>query len=820
MKTETYQITGMTCAACSRAVERAAGKQAGVSQAAVNLATERLTLTYDEAQLAPDALIKAIEKAGYGAEPIQTAKTITVPIGGMTCAACVRVIENKVGKLEGVSSVSVNLATEKATIVYEAEQVRLSQIKQKIRDLGYTPLEAETAAKADEDALKKEAEIKAMWRRFQLSTLFTVPLVYIAMGPMIPWLSWPVPGWMSPMNYPLVYGLICLALTVPVLLIGRRFYVTGFKALIHRAPNMDSLIAIGTSAAMAYSLYSLWQISQFDFKAVNHLYFETAAVILTLIQLGKTLETVSRGRTSEAIKRLMGLAPKTAMVMQGDVQVETPVEELETGDIILARPGERIAVDGEVVEGHTSIDESMLTGESIPVEKSVGDAVVGASLNKTGAILYRATRVGADTTLSQIIRLVEDAQGSKAPIARMADIISGYFVPVVFVIALLAAGGWLLAGETVTFAVTAFVAILVIACPCALGLATPTAIMVGTGKGAELGILVKSGEALETAHRINTVVFDKTGTLTEGRPDVTDVIPFGDFDADTVLSFAASAEYGSEHPLAEAILRHSADKGLPRLAAEGFQAVPGHGITVRVDGHQVLLGNKKLMDLNAVEVGSHTGTFDTLAEEGKTPMFLAVDGSAAGIVAAADVLKPSSREAVRRLHAMGIQVAMITGDHRKTAQAIAQSAGIDRVLAEVLPGDKAEEVKQLQAQGAVVAMVGDGINDAPALAQADVGIAIGSGTDVAMESADVVLMRSDLPDVVTAIQLSRATIRNIRQNLFWAFFYNIIGIPLAAGVLHIFGGPLLSPVFAAAAMSMSSVSVVSNALRLKGFRPK
>ncbi len=820
MKTETYKITGMTCAACSRAVERVSRKQPGVTEAAVNLATEKLTLTYDEAQFQPETLIQAIEKAGYGALQEQTAKTVTIPIEGMTCAACVRIIEVKVGKMPGVKSASVNLATEKAQIVYEPSQIRLSEIKQKIRDLGYTPLEAEALLKPDEDAAKKEKEIHSMWRRFMISAGFSIPLLYIAMGPMISWLAWPVPGWMNPMQYPLMYGLVSLALVIPVVINGHRFYTVGFKALLHRAPNMDSLIAMGTSAAVAYSLFSLWLISQGEFKAVNNLYFETAAVILTLIQLGKTLETVSRGRTSEAIKKLMGLAPKTAIVIQGDAQIEIPVEELETGDIILVRPGEKVAVDGEVVEGHTSIDESMLTGESIPVEKNIGDTVVGASLNKTGSILFKATRVGQDTTLSQIIRLVEQAQGSKAPIARLADIISGVFVPVVFAIAALTAIAWLLAGETVTFALTAFIAILVIACPCALGLATPTAIMVGTGKGAELGILVKSGEALETAHKINTVVFDKTGTLTKGTPEVTDIIALEGFTQDTVLQYAASAEFGSEHPLGESIVRKSDAAGLERLASEQFHAVPGHGIDVIVAADRVLLGNEKLMALHQVGIAPHIRTFESLAEAGKTPMYLAINGKPAGIIAAADVLKDSSPEAVKRLHAMGIQVVMITGDHRKTAQAIADIAGIDQVLAEVLPGDKAAEVKKLQSQGRVVAMVGDGINDAPALAQANVGIAIGSGTDVAMESADIVLMRSDLPDVVTAIQLSRSTIRNIKQNLFWAFFYNIIGIPLAAGILHIFGGPLLNPVFAAAAMSMSSVSVVSNALRLKTFKPR
>lgn len=820
MKTETYKITGMTCAACSRAVERATGKQPGVSEAVVNLATEKLSISYDESMLTPEALIQVIEKAGYGAVPEETAKTVIIPIEGMTCAACIRIIEVKVGKMTGVQSVAVNLATEKAQIIYEPELVRLSEIKQKIRDLGYTPLDAETRLQHDEDAQNKEREIKNMWRRFIISAVFSVPLLYIAMGPMLSWLAWPVPGWMAPMQYPLIYGLVSLVLVIPVVITGRRFYTVGFKAMLHGAPNMDSLIAMGTSAAVVYSLYSLWLITQGEFAAVNNLYFETAAVILTLIQLGKTLETVSRGKTSEAIKKLMGLAPKTAIVIQGDTQIEIPVEELEAGDIVLVRPGEKVAVDGEVVEGHTSIDESMLTGESMPVEKNVGDPVVGASLNKTGSILFKATRVGQDTTLSQIIRLVEQAQGSKAPIARMADIISGIFVPTVFGIAVVTAVAWLLAGETVTFALAAFIAILVIACPCALGLATPTAIMVGTGKGAEHGILVKSGEALETAHKINTIVFDKTGTLTKGTPEVTDIVAFEGFDQDTVLQYAASAEYGSEHPLGESIVRKSEAAGLGRLPSEKFQAVPGHGIEVTVAQQTVLLGNDKLMQKHQINISSYTESFEGLAEAGKTPMYLAIAGRAAGIIAAADVLKETSPAAVKRLHAMGIQVVMITGDHRKTAQAIAGIAGIDQVLAEVLPGDKAAEIKKLQEQGRVVAMVGDGINDAPALAQADVGLAIGSGTDVAMESADIVLMRSDLGDVVTAIQLSRATIRNIKQNLFWAFFYNIIGIPLAAGVLHLFGGPLLNPVFAAAAMSMSSVSVVTNALRLKTFRPK
>lgn len=720
--------------------------------------------------------------------------------------------------MPGVIKASVNLATERVQLEYDTDLVRMSEIRKKIKDLGYEPMELEAQDAPDLDLIKKEAHIKDMWRRFRLSTFFTAPLLYIAMGPMIPFYPLPIPGWLMPEDHPMVFAMVNLGLALPVIITGYRFYAVGFKALIRRAPNMDSLIAIGTSAAVAYSLYSMWLIQLGFHKAAHNLYFETAAVILTLIQLGKTLETVSRGRTSEAIKKLMGLAPKTAMVVIEGQYVETPVEELEIGDRILVRPGERVPVDGQVEDGHTSIDESMLTGESIPVEKNVGDKVVGASLNKTGSIVFKATRVGKDTTLAQIIRLVEEAQGSKAPIARMADIISGYFVPVVFAIAMAAAIAWLLAGETLTFATTTFVAVLVIACPCALGLATPTAIMVGTGRGAQLGVLIKSGEALETAHKVNAVVFDKTGTLTQGAPEVTDILAFSGFTSDQVLQIAASAEFGSEHPLADSIIRSCAAKGLETLTASGFQAIPGHGIKVTVRNSEVLLGNEQLMSSHNITIGGHIAAFHQLAEGGKTPMFLAVDRKPAGIIAAADILKPSSPDAVRKLRDLGIAVIMITGDHRKTAAAIAEKAGITRVLAEVLPGDKAEEIKRLQAQGLTVAMVGDGINDAPALAQADIGIAIGSGTDVAMESADVVLMKGDLNDVSTAIRLSRATLRNIRQNLFWAFIYNIIGIPLAAGILHIFGGPQLNPVFAAAAMSLSSVSVVTNALRLKRFK--
>ncbi|MDF2840930.1 MAG: copper-translocating P-type ATPase, partial [Clostridia bacterium] len=562
-----------------------------------------------------------------------------------------------------------------------------------------------------------------------------------------------------------------------------------------------------------------WRISIGYFEYVDDLYFETAGVIITLILLGKSLEAVSKGRTSEAIKKLMGLAPKTAVVIQDNKEIEIPIEEVEVGDIIVVKPGEKIPVDGEVVEGLTSIDESMLTGESMPVEKKAGDKVFAASINKNGSIKFKATKVGSDTALAQIIKLVEDAQGSKAPIAQMADIVSGYFVPIVFLIALVSAIVWLLAGQDAVFALKVFIAVLVIACPCALGLATPTAIMVGTGKGAEYGVLIKGGEALETTHKINTIVFDKTGTITEGRPEVTDIVTTEIIDEKLILQLAASAEKGSEHPLGEAIVRGAEKQGLEIKKLDSFNAIPGHGIEVSIDGKQMLLGNRRLMLDRGISLEKLEEQSDKLASEGKTPMYISIENNLAGIIAVADVVKESSAKAIEKLHKMGIEVAMITGDNRRTAEAIAKLVGIDRVLAEVLPQDKASEVKKLQAEGKKVAMVGDGINDAPALAQADIGIAIGSGTDVAMESADIVLMRSDLMDVPTAIQLSKSTIRNIKQNLFWAFAYNIAGIPIAAGVLYAFGGPLLNPVFAAAAMSMSSVSVLSNALRLKGFKP-
>ena len=819
MKKETIKITGMTCAACAARVEKVVSKMAGISDASVNFATENLSVEYDETETSRQKIDEAIEKAGYGTVEVTTINEVTIPIGGMTCASCSARVEKVLNKLEGVTAATVNLATEKATVHYDSQRVKLSAIKQAIEKAGYQALEIEKKTAVDEDKLRKEKEIRTLKTKLIVSASFGIPLLYLAMGAMIWWLRLPIPSFLEPMQYPLNYAIAQIILVVPIIIAGHRFYSVGFKAIIQRSPNMDSLIAMGTSAAILYSLYSVYQIGSGNFGAVEDLYFETAGVIITLILLGKYLEAVSKGKTSEAIKKLMGLAPKTAIVIRDGAEIETPIDEVEIDDVILVKPGGKIPVDGVVIEGNTAIDESMLTGESMPIDKKSGDMVYAASINKNGVIQFRATKIGGDTALAQIIKLVEDAQGSKAPIAQLADIVSSYFVPIVFVIAVLAFAGWYFTGHSFVFAMTIFISILVIACPCALGLATPTAIMVGTGKGAEYGILIKGGEALETTHLINTIVFDKTGTITEGKPEVTDIVTTAGVDRDWLLQIAASAEKGSEHPLGEAIVRGAEKERLEILTIDTFKAIPGYGIEVEVDGSRLLLGNRKMMDQNSISLITLEAESDRLAEEGKTPMYIAMNGQLSGIIAVADVVKASSKAAIAKLHEMGIEVAMITGDNKKTAAAIARLVGIDRVLAEVLPQDKSNEVKKLQSEGRKVAMVGDGINDAPALVQADIGIAIGSGTDVAMESADIVLMRSDLMDVPTAIKLSKSTIRNIKQNLVWAFGYNVAGIPIAAGLLYLFGGPLLNPIFAAAAMSLSSVSVLTNALRLKGFKP-
>lgn len=819
MKKQRLKISGMSCSACAARVEKVTSKLPGVLQSNINFASEKLDIEYDEKVVSLDEIKLAVKNAGYKAESDVIEKEITIPIGGMSCASCSQRVQKVLKDMDGVINASVNLATEKATIKYDISVVRIHQIKSAITKAGYTPLEIQNSNFVDEDKLRKEKNIKTLWKKFIVSACFAIPLLYLAMAPMISWANLPIPYFLQPMDYPLAYALVQIALVIPIIIAGNKFYTIGFKAIWHRAPNMDSLVAMGTTAAIVYSLISTAQIVAGSVLGTPNLYFETAGVIITLILLGKSLESVSKGKTSEAIKKLMGLAPKTAIVIQNGEEIVIPVEEVEVGDIIVVKPGEKIPVDGEIIEGHTSIDESMLTGESIPIEKKSGDKIYAASINGNGSVKFSATKVGSETVLSQIIKLVEDAQGSKAPIAQMADIISGYFVPIVFAIAIISALAWLISGQTLIFSLTIFILVLVIACPCALGLATPTAIMVGTGKGAENGVLIKSGVALEAAHKINTIVFDKTGTITEGKPEVTDIINVSDITREKLLQIAATAEKGSEHPLGEAIVRDARNKQLEFLPIKSFNAITGQGIQGEIDGDKILLGNKKLMSSKKVSVKDFELIFDELANEGKTPMYISINGKLSGVIAVADVVKSSSAKAIENLHKMGIEVAMITGDNKKTAQAIASQVGIDRVLANVMPQDKANEIKKLQKKGRIVSMVGDGINDAPALAQADIGIAIGSGTDIAIESADIVLIKNDLMDVCTAIKLSKSTIRNIKQNLFWAFGYNVLGIPVAAGILYLFGGPVLNPVFAATAMSLSSVSVLTNALRLKSFKP-
>ncbi len=738
-------------------------------------------------------------------------KTTTMQIKGMTCTACARASERAVKKLNGIADANVNFATEKLTLQFDDTQVSLADIKAAVKKAGYEAVELR--------AQEEEPTVEVQKQRLFIAIVFTIPILYSAMGMM---LSWPIPSWLAPMQYPLRFALLQLGLLIPVVIAGFRFYKVGYPALFRGSPNMDSLIALGTTAAILYSLFSLFQILRGDHMAVEHLYFESAAVIITLVLVGKTLEALAKGKTSEAIKKLIGLQPKTARVIREGKEEEVPISSLVTGATILVRPGEKIPVDGIILSGSTAVDESFLTGESLPVEKQAGDEVTGASLNKNGAITIQATRVGQDTVLAQIIRLMEQAQTDKAPIARLADQVSAYFVPIVIGIALLSALLWFIAGEGPVFSMTILISVLVIACPCALGLATPTAIMVGTGIGAQHGILIKSGEALEIAHKIDTVVFDKTGTITEGKPRLTDLRPLkaSSLSEQELLALAAGIEQLSEHPLGEAILAAAREQNLVLPEVTDVTALPGRGIRGNSGGRLLLLGNEALMAEASINIDEATKeASEALSAEGKTVMFLALNGTLQGILAVADTPKTESREAVAALHRMGLKVIMITGDHRKTAEAIARATGIDQVLAEVHPQHKAQAVQDLQKAGHRLAMVGDGINDAPALIQADVGIAMGSGTDVAIESADMVLMRSNPMDVVTAIELSRRTIRTIKQNLFWAFGYTVAGIPIAAGLLHLFGGPLLNPMIAAAAMSFSSVSVVTNALRLRTFKP-
>ena len=738
-------------------------------------------------------------------------------IEGMSCASCAMTIENAVSKIPGVDKASVNLATEIMTVEAN-DSVTPEDIAKVVDGVGYgaRPRGKSVEEELEEKNEKKEAHLREMKRNLTVSAIFAVPLLFIAMADMV---GIPMPAFLSPMQSPVSYALIQLALVLPIIWLGRRFFVDGFKALSKGHPNMDSLVALGTSAAFLYSLYGTYHVLEGHAHFAMNLYYESAGVILTLITLGKYFEDVSKGKTSMAIQTLVGLAPKMATVLRDGQEVEVPVEEVQVGDLIRVKPGEKVPVDGVVTEGNSTVDESMLTGESIPVSKSVGDEVIGASLNKTGSFILKATKIGKDTALSQIIQLVEQAQGSKAPIAKLADKVSGVFVPIVIVLALVSGLAWYFLGqESWVFALTITISVLVIACPCALGLATPTAIMVGTGKGAENGILLKSGEALEEANHVNMVVFDKTGTITNGTPVVTDVVTAENTDADALVRLAASLEVASEHPLGEAIVAKAKEQGATFDEVTNFEAIPGFGIKGHVGETLVFLGNEKWMRENGLANEAMNEKANRFAEQGKTPLYIGYNDAVQGLIVVADTVKESSARAIQTLHEMGIQVAMMTGDHERTAQAIAAEVGIDRVFSEVLPQDKANYVSKLQEEGYIVAMVGDGINDAPALAQAQVGIAIGTGTDVAIESADAVLMKSDLMDVPAMLKLSRATIRNIKENLFWAFAYNVIGIPFAMGVLHLFGGPLLNPMIAGAAMSFSSVSVVLNALRLKRWK--
>ena len=738
-------------------------------------------------------------------------------IEGMSCASCAMTVENAVSKMPGVDKASVNLATEIMTVEAN-DSVTPEDIAKVVDGVGYgaRPRGKSVEEELEEKNEKKEAHLREMKRNLTISAIFAVPLLFIAMADMV---GIPMPAFLSPMQSPVSYALIQLALVLPIIWLGRHFFVDGFKALSKGHPNMDSLVALGTSAAFLYSLYGTYHVLEGHAHFALNLYYESAGVILTLITLGKYFEAVSKGKTSMAIQTLVGLAPKMATVLRDGQEVEVPVEEVQVGDLIRVKPGEKVPVDGVVTEGNSTVDESMLTGESIPVSKAVGDEVIGASLNKTGSFILKATKIGKDTALSQIIHLVEQAQGSKAPIAKLADKVSGVFVPIVIGLALVSGLAWYFLGqESWVFALTITISVLVIACPCALGLATPTAIMVGTGKGAENGILLKSGEALEEANHVNMVVFDKTGTITNGTPVVTDVVTADNTDADALIRLAASLEVASEHPLGEAIVAKAKEKGATFDEVTNFEAIPGFGIKGHVGETLVFLGNEKWMRENGLVDEAMNEQANHFAEQGKTPLYIGYNDAVQGLIVVADTVKESSARAIQTLHEMGIQVAMMTGDHERTAQAIAAEVGIDRVFSEVLPQDKANYVSKLQEEGYIVAMVGDGINDAPALAQAQVGIAIGTGTDVAIESADAVLMKSDLMDVPAMLKLSRATIRNIKENLFWAFAYNVIGIPFAMGVLHLFGGPLLNPMIAGAAMSFSSVSVVLNALRLKRWK--
>jgi P-type Cu+ transporter len=808
-------ITGMTCTTCAATLKKGLSELPGVKEASINFAAEKAVVAYDPARVDLAGIKKAVDDLGYG---VALKKSI-FPVAGMTCASCVARVEDALAGVPGVVSVAVNLASEKVTVEY-AEGTDLAAMYRAVDDAGYK-LGAEAQTLADVSNATRR-ELAAIRDRFLVSAALAGSIMLIM--------------WLTP-DFTLKPYLLWALATPVQFWAGWRFYRGAWGALKHRTADMNTLIATGTSAAYFYSALAVVRPQLFSGAEVElGLYFDTSAMIIALILLGRFLEARARGRTSDAIKKLIGLKPKTAVVIREGREQEVQVEDVRMGDLILVRPGERVPVDGIVRQGNSSLDESMITGESLPVEKQTGSEVIGGTINQTGSFRFEATRVGKDTTLARIVQMVEEAQGSKAPIQRLADVIASYFVPIVIGIAILTFIIWFLFGPSpsLTYGLLNFIAVLIIACPCAMGLATPTAIMVGTGKGAENGVLIRSAGSLELAHRINTVMLDKTGTLTLGQPNVTDIIAVAPWSENEVLRLAAAGEHGSEHPLGGAIKRAALEKHLEVPDALDFRALPGLGVEARVDSRELLIGNLRLMAAHAISLKGVAGVPERLLQVGKTVMFLGVDGQLAGAIALADTVKPGAGEAVAALRRMGIEVAMITGDNRRTAEAIAREVGIDRVLAEVLPENKAEEVKKLRAAGKVVAMVGDGINDAPALAQADVGIALGTGTDVAMETGDITLISGDLNGIVIAISLSKRTISTIRQNLFWAFAYNVALIPVAAGVLYLAFGRsgvpaglsfilgrygFLNPILAAAAMAASSVTVVSNSLRLRGFRP-
>jgi Cu+-exporting ATPase len=807
-------IGGMSCVTCSQTIEKRLSKLDGVTSAIVNFAAEKAIVDYDPNALDPKTIEDAIIEVGYKV----VHESVTIKITGMTCVTCAQTIEKALNEKEGIYKASVNFALETATIEYNPQQISIAGIRKVIQDVGYDIIEPEEGLE-DREQKERERGIRVLKYKFVFSVAINIPVVLYNYWALLPF-KLPI----LPIDN--FIPLLLFFLATPVhFIVGHDFFVGAYKALRNRNPNMDVLVAIGTSAAYFYSV-------AVTFTGVGSLYYTTAVSLMTFLILGRLLEAVAKGRTSAAIKKLMGLRAKTARVVRDGKEMEIPTEDVRVGDIVMVRPGEKIPVDGTVVEGYSGVDEKVITGESIPIEKKAGDEVVGATMNKTGMLKFKATKVGADTVLAQIIKLVEDALGSKAPIQTLVDAVAARFVPAVMIIATLSFLVWYLVGMGFVFALTVFIAVLIIACPCAMGLATPTAIMVGVGKGAESGILIKSGEALETVHKLNAIVFDKTGTLTKGEPEVTDIVTLATLTKGSVsskearqlseqlLQLAAVAEKNSEHPLGEAIVKRAMEKEIKVADPEFFNAVPGLGVEVKYNGKEILLGNRKFMKKNKVEIEFLEEKMETLEEDGKTAMLIAVDKKATGIIAVADTLMEHSAEAVKTLQKMGLDVIMITGDNERTAKAIARQVNINRVLADVLPKNKASEVKNLQGEGKIVAMVGDGINDAPALAQADIGIALGSGTDVAMETGDIVLVKDDLRDVVTSIQLSRATMTKIKQGLFWAFAYNTALIPVAAGILYPIAAILLDPVFAAAAMATSSVSVVTNASLLKRFKPR